>query len=167
MQDLIDRCNIPSKHELISTQSSNTTIEWDPLENFCQGDNQIVESYNEQRQAIQLCKNAIDDYLNVNKQTVLTKSIAIRGHPGAGKTFCMIYSIVYAITRGLIVIPTAKMSHRSLQLGGINWDKLLCLRGNEERIGIYRRAELAIQEYVKIEREKIFFSVSISYLPMN
>ena len=77
LDDLVNRCNVPSKNELISTSSSDVQIEWDPIDNFCQGDNQIVESYDVQMQSIQLCKRAIDDYLNINKQTTLTKSVAI------------------------------------------------------------------------------------------
>ena len=73
----------------------------------------------------------------------MTKSVVIRGHPGAGKTFCMLYMVTYCLSKGLNVVTTAKMSHRSLQLGGINWDKLLCLRGSDNKISIYRRAELA------------------------
>ena len=46
-------------------------------------------------------------------------------------------------------MPTAKMSHRALQLGGVNWDKMLCLCGNESNIGGHRRAELAINRICK------------------
>ena len=56
------------------------------------------------------------------------------------------------------------MSHRSLQLGGINWDKLFCLRGNEDRVGTYRRAELAIARIRKNrKREDLLLSLNIIF----
>ena len=57
----------------------------------------------------------------------MTKSGIIREHPGAGKSFCIMYMIIFAISQGYFLTPVAKMSHRSLQIGDINWDKLLGL----------------------------------------
>ena len=44
----------------------------------------------------------------------MTKYVIVRGHPGAGKIFYMLYMIVYAMTQGLMITTTAKMNHRSL-----------------------------------------------------
>ena len=149
---LVQSCNIPSKEELMNATLQNK-LDWDPVECFVQGNEQSDGSYLEQKLAISTCKNTIDSYVNIMEQTTMTKSVTVRGHPGAGKTFCMLYTIVYAIAQGLMVVSTAKMSHRSLQLGGINWDKILCLRGNDGNVNPHRRAELAISR-IRKDRKK-------------
>ena len=85
----------------------------------------------------------------------MTKSIVIRGHPGARKP--LMYMIIYGITQGYFLTPVAKMSHRILQIGGINWDKLLGLRKIEDKNNIHRRAELAIDRLKLTELRKIFY----------
>ena len=161
--DLVETCNMPSKQELLNVSIENK-IEWDPVESFVQGDNQTLESYHEQRVAIETCKKSIDSYVNVTEQTIMTKSVIVRGHPGAGKTFCMLYMIAYAISQGLMITTTAKMSHRSLQLGGTNWDKMLCLRGNEDNVNAYRRAELAIARIKKNrKKEDVLLSMHVIF----
>ena len=155
LENLREQYSLPSKEDLIAVTMDNT-INWDPIEMFRKGTNQTNESYEEQKLAISLCKKAIDSYINPSSQLTLTKSVAIRGHPGAGKTFCMLYVVIYAITKGLFISPTAKMSHRALQLGGLNWDKILCLRGSETNINGHRRAELAINQIRKNRKREDF-----------
>jgi predicted GIY-YIG superfamily endonuclease len=152
LDHLVESCNIPCKEELMNATLQNR-LDWDPVECFVQGNEQSDGSYIEQKLAISTCKNTIDSYVNIMDQTTMTKSVTVRGHPGAGKTFCMLYTIVYAISQGLMVLSTAKMSHRSLQLGGINWDKILCLRGNDGNVNPHRRAELAISR-IRKDRKK-------------
>ena len=54
-----------------------------------------------------------------------TKNVIIVGFPGGGKTFLMMFLMIYAILRGLNVISVAMMAHRAIQLGGWHWHKLL------------------------------------------
>jgi predicted GIY-YIG superfamily endonuclease len=158
LDELINTCNIPPKEELLNA-TLNNPCNWDPIASFTKGINQSEESFNEQKFAIQTCIQAIDSITNLSDQLTMTKSIVIRGHPGAGKSFCMMYVIVYAICQGLFQTPVAKMTHRGLQIGGINWDKLLGLRGSENNVGIHRRAELAI---ARLKRERIKEDVLLS-----
>ena len=61
-------------------------------------------------------------------------------------------------------MPTARMCHRALQLGGINWDKILCLRGNETNISGHRRAELAINRIRKNrKREHLLLTLNVIF----
>ena len=157
------QCNIPSKEQLMKA-TIDQRVQWNPITSFIQGESQSDDSYLEQKFAIKQCKEAIDKYIGMGEQLTMTKSIGIRGHPGAGKTFCMLYILMYAISQGLFCLTSAKMSHRSLQLGGINWDKLLCLRGNETKISPYRRAELAIARLEKNERKRdIVINITIIF----
>ena len=163
LEDLIERCNIPSKSELMNASLSNR-VNWDPVTSFCRGPQQSEASFLEQKLAIQTCKKLMDSHMDILNQTVMSKSIGIRGHPGAGKTFCMLYMVIYAISQGLMVITTAKMSHRALQLGGTNWDKLLCLRGNDDNMNTHRRAELAIARIKKnTKKEDLILSLNVIF----
>jgi predicted GIY-YIG superfamily endonuclease len=155
--------DIPSKEDLKNT-SIDTQVDWDPLLHFHKSPDQNIQSYEEQRMAIQLCKNAIDSFSDIHTQTTMTKSIVVRGHPGAGKTFCMYYMMIYALSKGLMILPTAKMSHRALQLGGINWDKFLCLRASSGNVNPHRKAELAISRIQKDRRkEDLILSLHIIF----
>ena len=163
MSDLIDRYNIPSK-ELLLNASIDNDIKWDPVEQFCRSPEQSEESYVEQLIAIKTCKDAIDSIMNFTSQTTMTKSVVIRGYPGAGKSFCMLYMTIYAISQGLFVKPVAKMSHRGLQIGGTNWDKLLFLHGDDhQNKSIHCRAEVAINK-IKKDRKKEDFILSLNVL---
>ena len=156
LENMIIPCNIPRKDDLLNS-SLELRLDWDPVVNFKKSEMQSEESYIEQKFAIHSCKNAIDAYSNTINQLTMTKSIVIRGHPGAGKSFCMMYMMIYAISQGYFITPIAKMSHRGLQIGGTNWDKLLGLRGNEDKTNILRRAELAITRLKKNKKNKISF----------
>ena len=155
MEGLVQLYNLPSKNDLMNATLDNV-LPWNPLQSFQRGPQQTEESYKEQKLVISTCMKAIDSYKNIQNQLSMVKSICIRGHPGAGKTFCMMYILLYVISQGLMNTPTAKMSRRALQLGGINWDKFLCLRGNDDKTNAFRRAELAIKRIQKNEKKKEF-----------
>ena len=143
-EELIQQYEIPTKEELLDT-SLEHPIAWDPISCMSKSAIQSDESFLEQKMAIQTCKDAIDSYCNIMNQTTLTKSVIIRGHPGAGKTFCMLYMALYSISKGLYSTGAAKMCHRSLQMGTQHWHLILCLLGNEDNVrNPYRRAELAV-----------------------
>ena len=60
-------------------------------------------------------------------------NLIIEGSPGGGKTFFMMYIVIYAGPKGIPVIKVDMMCHKAIQLGGWHWHKLLCItvyRGN-------------------------------------
>ena len=128
--NMVETCNIPAKEDLYNT-SIESSLDWDPVSCFRRNIAQNGDSYTEQKSAITTCKNAIDSYCSMLHQTQFTKSVIIRGHPGAGKTFCMLYATIYAISKGLNVITTAQMAKRALQLGGKHWHNFMCIASDE------------------------------------
>ena len=145
--DMVEHWNIPSKEELFNASVGNE-VDWDPTETISLRPPQSIASFSEQKQSIILCKDAIDSYCDINLQSKFTKSIIVRGHPGAGKTFCMLYAALYAISKGLNIVTTSQMAKRALQLGGKHWHKLLML-GTDHNQTPHRKSGIAI---AKIER---------------
>ena len=117
---------LPSKEELLEA-SLSFTCGWDPVSSIRKNQIQSRESFVEQLFAIKLCKEAIDNYCNVNEQVHFTKNIGIRGFPGGGKTWCMMYCMLYAISKGLTVCTTAMMCKRALHLGGVHVNQVFKL----------------------------------------
>ena len=70
-----------------------------------------------------------------------TKNVGICGFPGGGKTWCMIYCILYAISKGLKVTSTAMMCKHALKLGGIHIHKLFNIP-TKENLTPHRWADL-------------------------
>ena len=82
--------------------------------------------------------------------TGFVEDIIISGFLGGRKIFVMMYIVIYALSKQLTVITVAIMCHREIQLGGWNWNKILCIPvdcGNT--MSVYRMIELVIQ---KLER---------------
>ena len=99
--------------------------------------------------SIKVFDESINSYLYLIN-TGFVKNIAIAGFPGGGKIFVMMYIVIYALSKGLTVITVAMMCHRSIQLSGWHWHKILCIPvdcGNN--MSFYRMIDLAIQ---KLER---------------
>ena len=126
-------------------------IEWDPVATFLMIPSQNYESSPEKKIAIETCQKAIDSHCDILKSTRLIKPVILRDHPGAGKTFCMLYATLYAISKELNVITTDQMAKLALQLGGKHWHNIFCLSG-EENLKPHRRAKLAI---VKITNKPV------------
>ena len=121
--DAVDRCNIPTHNELFEATLSEP-VAWDPVSTFARSPTQSEESFQEQLSAINVCIKSIDDYMDVMK-SAYTKNVIIVGFPGGGKTFIMMYVMLYARSQGLTIMSTAMMAHRACQLGGWHWHKLL------------------------------------------
>ena len=139
----LDSCNVPTKSNLLNATKSSP-LDWNAVENFVWNDQiQSLESFEEQHAAIKLCGQQIDKYVDMSDQSTFTKSIGIRGFPGSGKTWCSLYISLYALSKGLVVLPTALLAKRAIQLGGIHWHKLFHIP-TERNLGNHRRAELAI-----------------------
>ena len=112
--------DIPSKDQLINATLINQ-IEWDPINSLIRNPIQNEDSFKEQKLAITTCVNAIDQYIDPSHDDYV-KNVGIRGFPGAGKTWCMMYCKLYAMSKGLKVTTTAIMCKRALQLGGTHLD---------------------------------------------
>lgn len=143
---------LPSKEALLATTKSNT-IEWDAVNKLHMNENQSQESFDAQKFAIETCIETLDKYTNFARQTTYTKNIGIRGFPGAGKTWCMMYTVLYAISKGLKCTTSAMMCNRALQLGGIHAHKLFMLPPEQQQLTAHRRAELAIATLLKTPKK--------------
>ena len=78
--------------------------------------------------------------------TGFVNNIIIAGFPGGGKTFVMMYIVIYDRSKGLTVIIVSMMYHWAIQLGWWHCHKLLWTpvdRGNI--MSVYRMTSLAIQ----------------------
>ena len=73
-----------------------------------------------------MCVESINSYLDLISNGFVN-NITIAGFPCGGKTFFMMYIVIYAHSKGLNVITVAMMCHREIQLSGWNWNKLLCI----------------------------------------
>ena len=85
-----ERCNIPSMNGSLSA-TKETPLNWNAYESIqnpspVQNDN----SFKEQKFAIKVCIDAIDNY-NDMFQNHMVKSCTIRGFAGCGKSWCMQY----------------------------------------------------------------------------
>ena len=99
---------------------------------FKRNPTQTDASYREQLFAIKVCVESINSYLDL-VDTGFVKNIIIARFPGSGKTFFVMYIVIYAHSKGLTVITVDMMCHQAIQLGGWYWRKLLCTpvdRGN-------------------------------------
>ena len=79
--------------------------------------------------------------------TGFVKNIIIAGFTVGGKTFVMLYIVIYACSKGLTVITVDMMCHLSIKLGGWHCHKLLCIpvdHGNN--MSVYQMIELAIHK---------------------
>jgi hypothetical protein len=138
--------SIPSKETLLQTTSNNPLL-FDGIGSSRKNPAQSEESFEEQKLAITTCIDAIDQYRNPSHDSYI-KNVGIRGFPGAGKTWCMMYCQLYAISKGLKVTSTAWMCKRALQLGGTHIHQLFKLP-TDDYLNPHRRAELAILQLMK------------------
>ena len=83
-----------------------------------QNQEQPDRSFVEQSFAVKKCSDTIESYRNGIYHNKFTKSMCIRGYAGCGKSWTMQYVMLYAISKGLLCVPTAMMSRRSVFLGG-------------------------------------------------
>ena len=146
-EDTLERCSVPTEQGLLDT-TIVPQIQWNPVESFSKSNIQSEESFEEQKIAIHVCVKAINQYQAMSNNGSYVKNVGIRGIPGGGKTWCMMYVMLYAISKGLVCITTAFMCKRALYLGGTHLHKLILI-DTEDNSSIYRRAELAIIALMK------------------
>ena len=108
---------VPSKQALQSCSNTNP-LHWDAVGSHSKSNNQSNESYEEQKLAIQSSIDSIDSYRHFHTRSSYMKNKCIRGSPGGGKTWCMMYCLLYAISKRLIVTTTALQCDHALHLGG-------------------------------------------------
>ena len=142
LEDASERCNIPSIDQLLSATKENP-LDWNAHESFTELSSlKNYLSFTEQRQAIKMCTEAIDDYANIFKSSMI-KSCTIRGYAGSGKSWCMQYCMLHCYALGLIGVPTSVMARRSVFLGSKHIDHIFCLHF-EKNMSAYKIAEAVI-----------------------
>ena len=151
-EETIEKCCIPTKEDLMSC-SKERPLSWDPISNFSQNDNQPDQSFQEQKLAVQLMKDAADEYLSCDNRFV--KCTGIRGAAGSGKTWTMEYGLIYGLSQGMNMITTSIMARRAIQLGGRHLAYLLGIPASKGYITPQRRAELALH---KIMRKPVLYN---------
>ena len=90
---------------------------------------------------------AMNKYLEFGNTFV--KCTGIRGAAGSGKTWTMLYLMLYALAQGLTVITTAHLSRRSVQLGGKHIAYLFGIGFPKASDTPQRIAELVIQRILR------------------
>ena len=107
--DAHGRFQVPPLDELLNA-TIDEPLDWDPVVDFKKTPTQTDASYKEQLFAIKLCIESINSYLYF-MNTGFVKNIIIAGFPGGGKTFVMIYIVIYAHSKGLTVITVSMVCH--------------------------------------------------------
>ena len=125
-----------------------TPLDWKPQ--LTRGTGQSVESFKEQKAAMELATQQLDKYQY--DTTTQTKSVLIVGGPGTGKTTCLQAVGLLSMSRGLNTGLGTVMSERSKQLGGQHLSKWFLIPVNE-RATPGRLAELAIARLVRNPRQ--------------
>ena len=139
-------CNIPTKEVLVAATLENPSG-WDALNSFGKTDVQSQESFVEQKKALTLCIQSINQFRDPHRNIVVNNNV-IHGGPGCGKTFLMSYLALYTRSLGLNVFVTSLQAKRANQLGGVHLHVLFCLDVNNH-LSPQRMAELAIIKLLK------------------
>ena len=108
--------------------------------------------------------DAIDKYRNMLTNVTFTKNFGILGSPGGGNNWCVMYVIIYIISKGFWCNATAMMYKRDMQLGGIHDHQTYLIHMNEN-IKPHRRSELGILNLLKKPPQKDFLrSVGVIFI---
>ena len=123
---------VPSRQSVSEVDRENPMV-WNPTNTIPQYERQSEESYEEQKEAINLCVNQINKYRNANEggQTTYTKNPVVYGAPGTGKSFVGEIVVLYAIMQGLNIISTALMGVRANAIGGTHLHEFFKLPIND------------------------------------
>jgi hypothetical protein len=118
--DAIIHSNIPTVDDILNGQAKS----WNPI--VPRKINQSDESFDEQRNAFQILRKAIDRYKT--SQKTFEPSLFATGPPGSGKTFLMCLTLLYAMSRQLTVAVFALTALRARDLGGLHLHDLFLFR---------------------------------------
>ena len=138
------RCDIPSLHSFLNAKK-HCPLQWNCFDSFRKSFAQPQQSFDEQKIAIKLCIDTINEYADINRRYTV-KSCTIRGFAGCGKSWCMQYCLLHCYAKGLIGIPTSVMSRRSVFLGSKHIDHLFCLTFSKSNLSPYQIAEAAVSK---------------------
>ena len=117
-QNTFDACNVPSKEDILNATKSSP-LDWNGADSFiCNEQVQSNNSFIEQQAAIEMCCQQINKYLDFSDQNTFTKNVGIFRFPGSSKTWCSLYVALCALSKGLVVLPTALLVKCAIQLGG-------------------------------------------------
>ena len=111
------------------------------------------EIFEEQKLTITTCIDAIDSYRYLILQYLYTKNVGICGFLGGGKTWCMMYCILYYISKELKVTSTAMIYKRALQPVCIDSHKFFYFP-TEDNLTPHRQAELSILNLMKKSKNR-------------
>ena len=94
-----------------------------------------------------------------------TKNVGICGFPCGGKTWCMIYCILYSISKGLKVTSKAMICKRALKLCGIHIHKLFNIP-TKENLTPHRWADLENLNLTN-KPQNVYFLLSVDMLAFD
>jgi hypothetical protein len=140
----------PSRDQLMNCTRQSPHI-WDPVDVLVQSNEQSNESFAEQKEAVRQVVKEIKKYIDPHSLIQSTNPI-IHGCPGSGKSFISLYNVLYCISQGLNICPTAVTGVNAARVGGLHWHPLLCIDPNQSHAPPQRQAELAI---LKLQRDPL------------
>ena len=106
------------------------------------------DSYEEQKKALNVAKNIVDQRFVVNRKCS-TRSPLICGKAGGGKTHLLMMLYLYCMSKGLNSILTAFTGERGQRMGGLHVHRLFGLPCDEKSIrSVSNVAEMALSKLV-------------------
>ena len=142
-------CEFVPPQEAIRGCSREAPTTWfvSPVDAYVQFEGQSDQSYMEQKLAVEIGIRSIDKYLQQlgPRAATQTKNLLIHGVPGSGKSYVAQYLNLYAISKGLRLVPTSIMGVRATNLGGEHMHRLFGL-STKKMANVSRMAELAVDK---------------------
>jgi hypothetical protein len=133
---------LPTKKEILEASKFKPYEHWDPLTNIKKFSEQSEESFKEQKLALTMGVNAVNNYCQQFGPTTYTRGLLVNGAPGAGKTHVEEAIGLYGMSQGLRVMSSSLMAVRATALGGYHLHRLfqweVGKRGN-----LFRLAEVS------------------------
>ena len=153
-EQAIENCNIPETNDIINA-TCDSPLDWNISEEFRRGENQSIESFNEQLFALKMIQDFIDSFNNYTKYgSRFVSCVGVVGIPGGGKSFFGQMTCLYALSKGLKVIATSIMARRSVHLGGTHIHRLFAM-DVKDYLSPQRGSERAIMREGSCERKRI------------
>jgi hypothetical protein len=128
--------------EVFRAATKSNPVSWTPL-NLDKLPRQSTESYQEQKFAIRLGVESVNDFLDALGSNRLAKGVLYNGAPGAGKTFVLQCVGMYAIGLGLNVMSSSLMGIRAVELGGLNLHQLVKFP-RKKGANLFRMAQVSV-----------------------
>ncbi|KAL7538852.1 hypothetical protein ACHAXR_012264, partial [Thalassiosira sp. AJA248-18] len=138
--------DIPNEDQVLASTKDNP-VNWDPIQQFNRYEGQTVESFQEQKKAVEIATRSLQKYATQfgPETTTFNKGNIVHGAPGSGKSHIILYISLYAMSLGLRVMTTALMGVRANALGGVHIHRLFGMMPKKSG-NPYRLAELALEK---------------------